>query len=156
MLKELNLPEYSFKIIIKDGNEMILDTIRRKYVKYTPEERVRQNFIRYLADKGKYPPGLMKIEARIRLNRLDRRIDILVHDRSGQPVMIVECKKPDIGFNEKISDQIMNYNRNLKLPYIVVTNGIYHYAYKYNRSEGTYKALDYIPLYEDLLKEEEA
>jgi virulence-associated protein VagC len=61
-LKQLNLPQYSFRITGKEGNKMILDPLRRKYVKLTPEEWVRQNFVQYLINEGKYPPGLIGIE----------------------------------------------------------------------------------------------
>jgi hypothetical protein len=61
-LKQLNLPSYSFRIAGKEGSEMIFDPVRRKWVKLTPEEWVRQNFIQYLVYEGKYPPGLISIE----------------------------------------------------------------------------------------------
>ena len=63
---------------------MILDPLRRKFVKLTPEEWVRQNFIQYLINEGKYPPGLMGIEILFKHNKLKKRTDILVHDRSGK------------------------------------------------------------------------
>jgi hypothetical protein len=150
-LKELNLPQYSFKISGKEGSEMILDTIRRKYVRLTPEEWVRQNFIRYLVEEGKYPVGLIGVEVMFRLNRLMRRVDILVHNRSGIPVMIVECKSPDAKIDDKVFDQIVCYNMGLKVPFIVVTNGIVNYACKIDHQENKYEFLLVIPLYEDLL-----
>jgi len=82
-LKQLNLPQYSFKIRGTEGNEMILDPIRRKFVKLTPEEWVRQNFIQYLVNEGKYPLGLLGVEVMFSYNKLKRRVDILVHNRSG-------------------------------------------------------------------------
>jgi hypothetical protein len=150
-LKQLNLPEYSFRITGKDGNEMILDTVRRKYVKFTPEEWVRQNFLQYLIHEGKYPSGLLGVEVMFRFNKLRRRVDILVHNRSGEPVMIVECKSPDVKIDEKVFDQIVCYNIGLKVPYIVVTNGLVHYACKIRTQEVGYDFLLVIPLFEDLL-----
>ena len=150
-MKELNLPQYSFKIRGKDEEEMILDPLRRKYVRLTPEEWVRQNFVQYLITEGKYPAGLIGIEVMFSLNKLKRRVDILVHNRSGQPVMIVECKSPDIKIDDKVFDQIVNYNMSFKVPYIVVTNGIDHYACKIDHLENKYEFLLVIPLYEDLL-----
>jgi hypothetical protein len=150
-LKELNLPQYSFKITGKEGSEMILDPFRRKYVKLTPEEWVRQNFVQYLVREGKYPAGLIGIEVMFRYNKLKRRVDILVHKRSGEPVMIVECKSPDIKIDEKIFDQIVCYNMKFKVPYIVVTNGLVSYACKINHLENNFEFLLVIPLYEDLL-----
>jgi hypothetical protein len=129
---------------------MILDQIRRKYVKLTPEEWVRQNFVQYLISEGKYPPGLIGIEVFFYLNKLKKRIDILIHNRSGQPVMIVECKEPDVVINDEVFDQIVNYNMSFKVPYIVVTNGMVHYACKVDHEQGKWEFLLTLPLYEDL------
>jgi len=149
-LKQLNLPEYSFKITGKEGNKIILDPIRRRYVKLTPEEWVRQNFIQYLINKGKYPPGLLGIEVMFSFNKLKRRVDILVHNRSGQPVMIVECKAPEVALDEKVFEQIATYNMKYKVLYLVVTNGDHHYACKFNHKEMSFEYLMVIPLYEEL------
>ena len=130
---------------------MILDPIRRKFVKLTPEEWVRQNFVQYLVQEGKYPPGLIAIEVMSPFNNLKKRVDILVHNRSGQPVMIVECKEPDILLNDKVFDQIVTYNLGFKVPYLIVTNGIDHYACRIYPGEIRYEFLHVIPLYEDLL-----
>jgi type I site-specific restriction endonuclease len=150
-LKQLNLPQYSFRVRGKEGEEMILDTLRRKYVKLTPEEWVRQNFIQYLINEGKYPSGLLGIEVMFRFNKLKRRVDILVHDRSGKPIMIVECKSTDIKIDEEVFEQIATYNMKFKVPYLVVTNGMHHYACKMNCEESKYEYLLVIPLYEELL-----
>ncbi len=129
---------------------MILDPIRRKYVKLTPEEWVRQNFVQYLINEGKYPAGLIGIEVLFRINKLKKRADILVHNRKGKPVMIVECKSPDIKLNESVFEQIATYNMNYKVPYIVVTNGMVHYAGKFNPGQTRPDYLVVIPLYEEL------
>jgi predicted type IV restriction endonuclease len=150
-LKQLNLPVYSFRITGKEGKEMILDPIRKKYIKLTPEEWVRQNFVQYLVREGKYPPGLIGIEVMSPYNNLKKRVDILVHNRSGQPVMIVECKEPDVQLNDKVFDQIVTYNLGFKVPYLIVTNGMDHYACKINFDEKSFEFLLTIPLYEDLL-----
>jgi hypothetical protein len=150
-LKELNLPQYTFKIAGKEGEEMILDPVRRKFVKLTPEEWVRQNFIQYLISEGKYPAGLLGIEVMFRLNKLRRRVDILVHNRRGEPVLIVECKSPDVKLDEKVFEQIATYNMKFKVPYLIVTNGLHHYACRINHQEMKFEYLLVIPLYEDLL-----
>jgi len=129
---------------------MILDRIRRKYVRLTPEEWVRQNFVQYLIMEGKYPPGLIGIEVMIDLNKLKRRVDILVHDRMGKPVLAVECKEPDVKIDDKVFDQIVAYNMALKVPFIVVTNGIEHYACRVDHEENRWEFLMVIPLYDDL------
>ena len=151
-MKRLNLPEYSFRTIGEEGSQVIFDRIRKRYVKLTQEEWVRQNFIMYLIQAGGYPPGLMKVESFFRHNRLEKRIDILIHNRKGEPVMIVECKKPDDEFDEKAFEQIATYNIRFRVPYLVVTNGYRHFACKITDYEqGRFDYLNYIPLYADLL-----
>jgi len=130
---------------------MILDPLRRRFVKLTPEEWVRQNFIQYLINEGKYPAGLLGIEVMFRFNKLKRRVDIMVHDRSGQPIMIVECKSTEIEIDENVFEQIVTYNMKFKVPYLVVTNGMHHYACKMNHQEMKFEYLLVIPLYEELL-----
>lgn len=149
-MKQLNLPPYTFKITGDEGSEMILDTIRRKYVRLTPEEWVRQNFLRYLVTEGKYPPGLIGVEVNFPLNGLKRRADILIYSRTGKPVMIVECKEPQVKIDDKVFDQIVTYNLGLKVPYIVVTNGLLHYACRVRSDQPGYDFINVIPLYEEL------
>lgn len=150
-MKELNLPKYSHRIIRKGESEVIFDPLRKKYVRLTPEEWVRQNFIQYLMDKGKYPPGLMAVEHFFTYNNLKRRADILVHNRRGEPVMIVECKSDDKKLDDEVFDQVECYNRRFKVPYLILTNGMANRAARFNENLGKYEELDYIPLYEDLL-----
>jgi hypothetical protein len=147
----LNLPEYSFRITEKDGVRMILDTIRRKYVRLTPEEWVRQHFVRYLINEGKYPAGLICIEHMFIYNKMRKRTDILVHNRKGEPVMIVECKSPDVKLDDEAFDQIAIYNIQFRVPYLVVTNGMVHYACRYDMNNNRSEDLLVIPQYKDLL-----
>jgi len=134
---------------------MIFDTLRRKWVKLTPEEWVRQHFVQYLINQGRYPAGLIGIEIMFRYNTMKRRVDILVHDRNGKPVMIVECKSPDIRISDfyenKVYDQVGGYNLGYKVPYAIVTNGIDNYAFKFNAEKMQYEHILQIPLYDDLL-----
>lgn len=157
-MKELNLPSYSFRITGKEGSEMILDPLRRIYVKLTPEEWVRQNFVQYLIREGKYPPGLIGIEMMFSYNKMKKRVDILVHDRKGKPVMIVECKSPETNisdfYEDKVYDQIGEYNFGYKVPYLIVTNGMLNYAFRYSAEVNRYEHLLEIPLYEDLISSE--
>jgi len=149
-LKELNLPEYSFSIRGEPGKEMIFDRVRRRYVKLTPEEWVRQNFVQYLIQVGNYPPGLMIIEAAIKLYKTKKRVDILVHDRTARPVMMVECKADDIIIDEEVLEQIATYNMQFMVPYLVITNGMVNIAIKFYDDYTAWDQLDMIPMYDEL------
>jgi hypothetical protein len=149
----LNLPTYSFRITGEEGSELIFDPIRKKYVRLTSEEWVRQNFVQYLIQKGKYPPGLIEIEVMFKLHKkLIKRIDIRVRDRSGDPVLLVECKSYKVDIDDlKVKDQIGEYNMHFKVPYVIITNGMDHYAFKYDPEKNQYDYMMVIPLYEDLI-----
>jgi predicted type IV restriction endonuclease len=119
-------------------------------VTLTPEEWGRQHFVNYLTVFLGYPPGLIRIEASFRLHSMLRRADILVHDRAGEPVMIVECKAQQVKINQEVFDQIINYNFNYGVRYLVVTNGTQHFAGKINTEARTFELLDHIPDYETI------
>ncbi len=145
------MPEYSFRIREREGFEMIFDQIRKKFVKLTEEEWVRQNFIQYLITEGKYPAGLMGVEVMYKSKGLKRRVDILVHNRKGEPVLIVECKSHAVPVDDSVRNQLGEYNMKFKVPYVIVTNGEKHYAFKFDSEKNEYDYLMAIPLYEDLL-----
>jgi predicted type IV restriction endonuclease len=136
------------------GGKLIFDRLRQKYVAFTPEEWVRQHFVNYLTEHLHYPPGLIQVEASLRLNTMMRRADILIHDRSGRPAMVVECKAPDVKLSQAVVDQVTGYNLTYGVRYIVITNGIIHWPVKIDTTARTYVRLDQIPDYETVISPE--
>jgi len=154
-VKELNLPAYSVKFKSgEDGKALIFDEIRKKYIVLTPEEWVRQHFVNYLVTEKSYPRGLLAVEVMFKMNKLVRRADILVYNNKGKPILIVECKAPEVSISGAVFDQIVSYNLKFRLKYIVVTNGLQHYACAIDLETGKWSFLDAIPEY-DLLKHSE-
>ena len=127
-MKRLNLPTYSFNIKSENGQSLIFDPCRAKWLVLTPEEWVRQHIVRYLSDDLDYPLGLIATEMAIALNTRLRRCDIVVHNRSGNPALIVECKAPGIVLSQATFDQANQYNWALGVPFLIVTNGITHFC----------------------------
>lgn len=125
----LNLPPAALTL---RGNE-VLDIVRKKYVAFTPEENVRQHVIHALHHVLGYPLELLQVEGAITLNGMTRRCDIVVYNKQVNPIMIVECKKPDVPINQKVLDQACRYNMVLQVPYIFLTNGVQHLVLKDNR-----------------------
>ena len=108
---------------LPDGRREVLDPVRRRWVALTPEEEVRQQTITLLHGHYGYPLELMQVEGAISVNGMTRRCDIVVHSSSGQPLIIVECKKPDVPITQKVCDQACRYNTVLQVPYLLLTNG---------------------------------
>lgn len=129
---------------------MIYDALRGRYVRLTPEEWVRQHFIRHLVQDLGYPRALIAVEMAFTYQRMPRRADIVVHDRQGRPLLMVECKAPGVTIGQQTFDQVARYNRVVQAKYLVVTNGHVHYACVLDPARNTYRFLDALPRYEAL------
>ncbi len=127
--------------------EQVFDPLRRRYVALTPEERVRQAFIQWLNKERGYPLSLMMSEYSMQYNSRKMRCDIVCFSRQAEPLLVVECKSPDVKLDSEAIDQIGKYNLILKVDILVITNGIQTYACKYNRESGKYEFIDDIPRY---------
>lgn len=143
----LNLPEFNVQTRRFGQRTQILDVFRNKYVFLTPEEWVRQHVLHYLVNDHKYPKNLVAVEVSLTLNGLSKRADIVVYDRNMNPWMIVECKSQEIALDQKVYDQAARYNLTLKVPYLVVTNGLKLFAAKINFIENAVTRLKEIPAY---------
>ena len=142
---QLNLPKYNAKITEKDGKSYIYDSLRRKNVALTPEEWVRQHFINFLITDRLFPAGLIANEVTIDVNGTSKRCDTVVYDRFLTPVIIIEYKAPNIKISEQVFDQIVRYNSVLKVPYLIVSNGLTHYCCRMDYLNRTYLFLKEIP-----------
>jgi len=125
---KLNLPAIDPKIRKEAGKVWIFDIIRKKYIVLTPEEWVRQHFIHFLIQELKYPKSLFKVESGLSFNTIQKRSDIVVHDRTGKPWMLIECKSPGIKLSQKAFNQIAVYNMTIGANFLAVTNGMVHYC----------------------------
>jgi len=121
---KLNLPEFNLTLRKEEGKVWIFDIIRKKYIVLTPEEWVRQHFIHYLIEHLKYPKSLFRIEGSLTYNRLQKRSDIVIHNRMGKPWMLIECKSPTIKLTQKAFNQVAVYNMTIGARYVAVTNGL--------------------------------
>jgi predicted type IV restriction endonuclease len=146
-MQSLNFPEYKFTIKTEEQRNYIFDNIRKRYVFLTPEEWVRQNLISYLVEEKKYPASLIAVEMPLRINRLERRADIVLFSREGKPLVIAECKSPDIKISQKAFDQAARYNMDMKVAFLIVSNGMVHYCAKLDHALGTWEFLNEIPMF---------
>lgn len=146
-MQKLNLPEYDFKIKAEGETMLIFDNIRKKYVVLTPEEWVRQNFIQYLISEKKFPESLMAVEKKLTVNRQPRRFDLLVHRRNGQPFLMAEFKAPNVKITQDAFDQAVRYNMALQVDFIVVSNGMQHFACQIDYAGNSFSYLPEIPCF---------
>ena len=138
---QLDFPNYTFKIKNSGNGDYIFDEIRKKYIKLTKEEWVRQNCVKFLINEKNFPSILINIEKTIKINKINKRYDIVVYKPDGRIKLLVECKSPEIKINQKTFDQIAVYNMNLKSEQLMVTNGLEHYYCEVNYEKKCYTFL---------------
>lgn len=148
----LNLPPYEIAVRCgADGRAEIFDFLRRRYVTLTPEEWVRQHFTHYLVDVKGYPAGLLANEVGLTVGGVQRRCDSVLFDREGgRPRLIVEYKAPEVRITQKVFTQISSYNSVLRADYLVVSNGLSHYACRVDYSAGAVTFLREVPPFAEL------
>ena len=144
----LNLPAFEHKTKQVDGKAYIFDLIRRKYVRLSPEEWVRQHIVNLLLTHYAYPKALIRAEGGLTLNLVQKRTDVVAFDRSGQPFLVVECKAPHIPLTQSVFDQIARYNHVHRAPYVVITNGLTHYCCRIDHDTADVQFLDDFPTFE--------
>lgn len=141
-------PSYPFKIREPEKKkEEIWDELRKLWVRLTPEEWVRQNFIQYLLVVKNYPATYIAVERRMKLGDLNKRFDLLVFDNAAQPWMLVECKAMEEKLDSRVLWQVLRYNMATPVRYIVITNGGECHAFV--RGETDFLELSALPAYSE-------
>ena len=96
--------------------------VRGKPVKLTPEEAVRQLYLRLLRDELGYPVSRMQLEYPVNFGRETKRADICIFDKdkATTPYILVELKKPKLKDGK---EQLKSYCNATGAPIGVWTNG---------------------------------
>ena len=140
--------QYRPEIEQREGKEYIFCVWRRKYVRLTPEEWVRQHFLHALVEEFGYPQALIAVEASISVGEVKKRCDAIVYNATLKPLCIVEFKAPTVTLSQRVFDQVAVYNRQVGVQYFFLSNGREHQACRV--LESSYERLANIPLYNEL------
>jgi hypothetical protein len=148
---QLNLPPYDYKLKEVSGKLQIFDKIRKKYVVLTPEEWVRQHVIHLLNIHLNYPASLIRVEGGLLFNRRQKRTDLVIYSKELTPLVLVECKAPDVAIDQKVLDQATMYNAQCRAPLVILSNGMQTCAI-FCQDATNSQILEQIPHYEDLIE----
>lgn len=143
----LNLPAFAMNWqVSNDGQTTQVHCLnRRRWVTLEPEEWVRQHWLHHLASDLGYPQGLISVEHAVELNGMKRFADIVCHDAHGQPLMILELKRPNVKLNKAVLDQALRYHLVMQSPWVVISNGIHHQGFRF--THGAFQALNSLPTF---------
>lgn len=147
---QLSLPSYPFNVKKNNGQWNIFDIFRKKFVRLSPEEWVRQHFLHYLINEKGYPASLIAVEQQIDVNGLKKRCDAVLYNYRMEPQAILEFKAPQVKISSATFDQAAVYNSVLKIEYYFLSNGSEHYFVKLSSSTKSYNISTEIPTYEAL------
>lgn len=117
--------------------------VRKKEIKVTPEEIVRQLYLLVLTEDLGYPVSRMELEYEVTFGREKKRADIVVFDKQQvtSPFIIVELKKPKLKDGK---EQLKSYCNATGAPIGVWSNGR-SISYYHRKDPNYFEDLSGIP-----------
>jgi hypothetical protein len=143
----LNLPKTALTLTRKENVIYVNCLIRKKKIILTPEEWVRQHYINFLSLHLLYPLNYISIEKELTYFGLKKRWDIVVYNNMFNPIILVECKAPNVKLNQEALKQAFTYQNKLNCEFIVLSNGIEHFQWQVDRLKKTIIEVSQIPIY---------
>lgn len=128
----------------KKGTEYYFTcAVRRKNIKVTPEEVVRQLYLLVLTSDLGYPVSRMELEYEVTFGREKKRADIVIFDKqqTTSPYIIVEVKKPKLKDGK---EQLKSYCNATGAPIGVWSNGR-QISYYHRKDPNYFEDLSGIP-----------
>ena len=92
---------------------------------------------------------MISVEKQLLLNNTKRRTDIVVFNSTLKPILIIECKAPEVEINQLTVNQALRYNLELNVASVFLSNGLNHVFLKLG--QNTSEILKEIPKYKNLL-----
>lgn len=117
--------------------------VRKKEIKLTPEEVVRQLYLLVLTQDLGYPVSRMELEYEVTFGREKKRADIVVFDKqqTTSPYIIVELKKPKLKDGK---EQLKSYCNATGAPIGVWSNGR-QISYYHRKDPNYFEDLSMLP-----------
>ncbi|MBR4029085.1 MAG: type I restriction enzyme HsdR N-terminal domain-containing protein [Alistipes sp.] len=111
------------------GRTEVFDAVRGRWLVLTPEEWVRRHVVEYMLLECGFEPQQIVEEYPVNINGMSQRADIVAIGSDAKPMVVVECKEPNVRIDRSVLDQAVRYNSILGCRYIVLTNGITTFCY---------------------------
>ena len=146
----MQLPKLNFPAIhlrarrSASGRTEVFDSVRGRWLVLTPEEWVRRHVVGYMLSECGFLAQQIVEEYPVNINGMPQRADIVALDSLARPMVVVECKEPNVRIDHSVLSQVVRYNSVLGCRYIVITNGIETFSYAMSK-DGNYTPLDDFP-----------
>ncbi len=142
---KLNFPSINLRAQRQNNSDSLLvwSSPRNCYLVLTPEEWVRRHLVEYLINSYGLSPMQIIEEYPVSLNGQAQRADVVVV-RGDKPLILAECKSPDIKLSQETLSQAVRYNSVVGARYIILTNGVMHLCFERSQN-GYYSPLKSFP-----------
>ncbi len=139
------------------NRELVFDEVRKCWVKATPEERVRQKWLRRMVYQLEYPKELLVVEKELKelphLKGMDvpnRRLDILCYGKGIEfPLLLIECK--DERLSARALDQVIGYNHHVRACFVAAVGHEEAQLGYFNADEKKYVFYSVLPSFKELM-----
>jgi hypothetical protein len=93
--------------------------------------------VEYLVAEASFSKHRIAFESPVSMPRdkSTSRTDLICYSDDFKPLLLVECKAPEIQLDEKVALQIGRYNTQVEAPFLLVTNGLYDYWFEVNNND---------------------
>lgn len=141
--------------------KFIYDEIRHDWVKATPEELVRQQWIQRMVHQLDYPKELIVVEKAVGelphlagLKVPDRRLDILCYGNHPShalfPLLLIECKAAPL--TEDALNQVIGYNHHVKAHFVAAAGPDRARLGYFDAPKNKYIFCSFLPSFKELLQ----
>ena len=137
------------KFQTENEEKKIFCEIRKKYLVFQPEELIRQSWIQLLIRVYNISPKLISVEKQFSVFDKNRRFDLLVYSKEHKPISLFEFKSFKTKLDSQVFEQISLYNQALKIPNLIISNGVKHYGAKIDFID---KSFEFKSQLEDILQ----
>ena len=141
--KEENVRKLESQIVERNGKYFVDCLVRKKEIRLTPEEIIRQLYVMTLLEDFDYPASRLELEHGVSFGREVKRADIVVFDKDkpNVPYIIVELKKPKLKDGK---EQLKSYCNATGTPIGIWTNGE-SISYYHRKDPNYFEDLPEIP-----------
>jgi type I restriction enzyme M protein len=131
------------QIVERNEKYFVNCLIRKKEIRLTPEEAIRQLYVITLLEDFSYPASRIELEYGVSFGREVKRADIVVFDKDNPTAayMIVELKKPKL---KEGKEQLKSYCNATGAPIGIWTNGE-SISYYHRKDPNFFEDLSEIP-----------
>lgn len=148
-MQVLNLPPASLELRNVSQQTLVFDICRKRWVKLTPEEWVRQHWVHYLTKDLSISKSLIKVEQSIGEGAKVFRADIVVYTATTLiPYLIVECKAAHVVIDEQVLQQVLHYQHYVAAQALAISNGLQHIFFEKTAS-GTMQPVPMLSIMQD-------